>query len=319
MRTALCVTWLAVAVFAMAPLAAQTASAPATRPAVRSIQGPEKTGGVDTYVVDSDYQASPAKLYVLLPDKFDKALKQYKVLYVLPCWGPSNDGMKEAKKLDLANKYDVIVVGPDYVSMCWYADHPITPKMLYDSYLPEVVVPFIDKTYPTLAKPEGRILVGYSKGGIGAVSELLRHPDVFGRAGAWDAPLMENSTRTEFYGPQEYFTKNYYIPDLLTKNADLFKGKPARFALAGKGFGAEPGNIQQCSELMTKLGIPNYCDNTIRPNHDWSTGWFGPLVSVLMAEDMTKAPPIGPMEAKVRPTSRSTSRSASQSATAPNK
>jgi hypothetical protein len=315
MRIASVVSVVAILGLALGNLPAQVvnapASAPTTRPAVRSIQGPEKKAGLDVYVVDSDYQASPANLYVLLPDKFDKAMKQYKVLYVLPCWGPSNDGMKEAKKLDLANKYDIICVGPDYVSMCWYADHPITPKMLYDSYLPEVVVPFIDKTYPTIAKPEGRILVGFSKSGIGAVSELLHHPDVFGRAGAWDAPLMENSTRTEYYGPQEYFTKNYYIPDLLTRQADIFKGKPARFAIAGFGFGQAPGNIQQCHQLMDKLGIPNYCDDTIRPHHEWGSGWLGPLVSVLMAEDMTKVAPLGPLTTPTRPARRPTSRPAS--------
>ncbi len=312
MRTVLTISMLALAFFALATLNAQTgggkniapvatasASAPVSR-VVRSITGPVKEKGLEVYTVDSDYQKSPAKLYALLPDNFDKN-KRYKVLYILPCWGPSNEGIIEARKLGLANKHDVICVNPDYVSMCWYADHPTTPKMLYDSYLPEMVVPFIDKTYPTVAKPEGRTLIGYSKGGLGAMTELLRHPEVFGRAGAWDSPVMQNNTHTEFYGPQEYFMANYYIPDLLTRNAGIFKGKPARFAIAGKGFGAEPGNIKQCSELMTKLEIPHYCDDTIRPDHDWRTGWFGPLVGVLMAEDMTKVGPIGPMSPATRP------------------
>lgn len=320
MRTALVTVSIIAALMAafanLAPLAGQAATATASAPAsrtVRSIQGPEKTGGLEVYVVDSDYQKSPAKLYVLLPGSFDKS-KQYKVLYILTTWSTEPDGIKEAKKLDLANKYGVICVLADFVYPSWYADHPITPKQLYDSYIPEVVVPFIDKTYPTIAKPDGRMLVGFSKGGVGAVTLLLHHPDVFGRAGAWDSPLMENSTHPEYYGPQDYFTANYYIPDLLTRNADLFKGKPARFAITGFGFGKDPGNIKQCSDLMTKLGIPHYCDNTIRPNHAWTSGWMGPLVSVLMAEDMAKAGPIGPMEPKPRPQS---SRPASRPASSP--
>lgn len=275
---------------------ARAQSIPASRPVVREIRGPERKGGMDCYVIDSDYQASPASLYVLLPDRFDPT-KRYRVLYVLPAWGLSKEGIVEAKKLDLANKYDVICVGPDYVDMCWYADHPERPTMVYDSYLPEVVVPWIDKTYPTIAGPEGRILVGFSKSGVGAVSEFLRHPEVFGRAGSWDAPLMEDHTRPEYYGPQDYFMQNYYIPGLLKRQADLLRGKPARVAIIGFGFGGTP----PAHKLMDELGISHYYDDSIRPAHEWSSGWLGPLVNVLLAPDMTKMGPVGPMAIAPRP------------------
>ena len=78
------------------------------------------------------------------------------------------------------------------------------PKIRYDSYLPDVIVPFIDKTYPTIARSEGRLLVGFSKSGMGSVSLLLRHPEVFGRAGSWDGCLLDND-RPEFYGSKENF------------------------------------------------------------------------------------------------------------------
>ncbi len=269
---------------------AQAQSTAARRPIVREIKGPERKGGLDVYHIDSDYQASPASLYVLLPDRLDPA-KRYKVLYVLPAWGPSNDGILEARKLNLANKYDVICVGPDYVDMCWYADNPERPGMLYDSYLPEVVVPWIDKTYPTITAPEGRILVGFSKSGVGAVSELLRHPEVFGRAGSWDAPLTEDHTRPEYYGPQEYFMENYYIPGILARQADTLRRQPACIAIIGFGFGGTP----PAHALMQNLGIPHYYDDSVRPAHEWSSGWLEPLVNVLMAPDMAKVGPIGPM------------------------
>ena len=54
----------------------------------------------------------------------------------------------------------------------------------------KVVVPFVEKSYPVPAKCDSRLLLGFSKSGWGAWSLLLRHPDVFGRAAAWDAPLM---------------------------------------------------------------------------------------------------------------------------------
>jgi enterochelin esterase-like enzyme len=145
-----------------------------------------------------------------------------------------------------------------------------------------VIVPFIDKTYPTIAASEGRLLVGFSKSGIGAVSLLLRHPDIFGRAGSWDAPLMEDKSRTEYYGSQENFMANYYIPALLARMAPTLSGKPARIAITGLGWGGTPGAHKE----MERLGIPHYYNELPQGMHEWPSGWLAPLVEVLMAEDM---------------------------------
>jgi hypothetical protein len=243
--------------------------------------------GLEIWVITSDYQEMPCKLFVLLPDKLDRT-KQYKVLYVLPALagggGDPVDGMLEARKLDLANKFNILCVGPGFSRMPWYADSDSNPHFRYDSYLPDVVVPFIDKTYPTIAKPEGRLLIGFSKSGLGSVSLLVRHPDVFGRAGAWDAPLTQTN-RPEFYCSDAYFKTNYSIPTLLKEKAELFVGKPARFAMAGRGF----GGIAPVHQLMEQLKIPHYCDEGLVGNHAWNSGWLAPLVEVLMSDDMTKA------------------------------
>jgi hypothetical protein len=126
--------------------------------------------------------------------------------------------------------------------------------------------------------------VGFSKSGVGAVSLLVRHPDVFGRAGAWDAPLTQ-ANRQEFYCSDAYFRANYSIPTLLTQKAEVFAGKPARFAIAGRGF----GGIAPVHQLMDQLKIPHYCDENLLRDHSWSSGWLAPLVEVLMSDDMTKA------------------------------
>ena len=247
------------------------------------IAGPEKGDGFETYVVTSAYQVTPCQLYVLLPSNFDRN-KRYKVLYVLPAWAPSKDGIVEAKKLGLADKYDIICVGPEFSAMPWYADHPDNPEARNESYLPEVIVPFVDNTYPTVAAPDGRLLVGFSKSGIGAVTLLLHYPDIFGRAGSWDAPLMEDTARVEYYGSQENFMKNYYIPNLLADKAGILTGKPARIAITGLGWGGTSG----AHEEMVRLGIPHYYNELPQGMHEWSSGWLAPLVNVLMCEDMTK-------------------------------
>jgi len=273
--------------------AAQGGRVPLAPPGAKyEVKGPDRKDGVETYVITSAYQQKPVNLYVLLPEKLDRS-KTYKVLFVLPAWNPSPDGIKEAKKLDLHNKHNLICVGPDFSTMPWYGDHSDNPKIRYDSYLPEVIVPFIDRTYPTIAKPEGRLLVGFSKSGMGAVSLLLRHPDVFGRAGSWDGCLMVND-RAEFYGTKEHFMANYYIPNLLTKHANRFKDKPARLAITGFGIASFEKGTEDAHKLMDKLGIPHYYENRVQRKHEWGSGWLVPLVEVLMADDMVKATPDRP-------------------------
>jgi hypothetical protein len=275
-------------------LAASSASARAggddrDRPKAKvEVSGPEKKDGIETYVVTSNYQRKPCNLYVLVPEKFDKS-KRYKVLFLLPAWAPSKEGILEARKLGLHNKHDLICVGPDFSGMPWYVDHPDKPDARNDSYLPDVIVPFLDKTYPTLAKPEGRLLIGFSKSGLGAVSLLLRHPDVFGRAGAWDAPLIMDN-RPEFFGPDKFYKANYYLPTLLNKRLKTFEGRPARIAVAGYCTPSFRRGNEDAHKLLDKLGIPHFFDNSTKRDHVWHSGWVAPLVEVLVAADMAKAP-----------------------------
>lgn len=273
------------AAFALAAVAApsRAGEAPAARAAADfEAARPEKKDGFETWVITSGYQATPCNLYVLLPSAFNPATR-YKVLYVLPAWSPGNDGMAEVRKLGLADRYGIICVGPEVSGMPWYGDNPDDPKVRNDSYLPDVIVPFVDSRYPTVAAPEGRVLVGFSKSGVGAVSLLLRHPEVFGRAGSWDAPLTEDETRPEYYGSQENFTANYYIPGLLAARAELLADRPARIAVTGRGWGGTAG----AHELMNRLGIPHYVDESLGGAHEWGSGWLAPLVEVLMSPDMS--------------------------------
>ena len=62
-----------------------------------------------------------------------------------------------------------------------------------EKYLLEDVLPLVEGSYPVETGPDGRLLVGFSKSGWGAWSLLLRHPGVFGKAAAWDAPLMQDA------------------------------------------------------------------------------------------------------------------------------
>jgi enterochelin esterase family protein len=50
----------------------------------------------------------------------------------------------------------------------------------YEDYLVAEIVPHIDRTYRTLARPGSRAVMGKSSGGYGACVLAMRHPDLFG-------------------------------------------------------------------------------------------------------------------------------------------
>jgi enterochelin esterase family protein len=50
----------------------------------------------------------------------------------------------------------------------------------YEDYLVSEIVPHIDRTYRTLARPGSRAVMGKSSGGYGACVLAMRHPDLFG-------------------------------------------------------------------------------------------------------------------------------------------
>jgi hypothetical protein len=236
--------------------------------------------------VESDLQAGPTEIQVLLPDRLEKA-KRYPVLYVLPVeanrenrWG---EGLLEVKKLDLHNKLGLIVVQPTFAHLPWYADHASDPKIRQESYFVSVVVPFVERTYPALAEAKGRLLLGFSKSGNGAFSLLLRHPTVFGRAVAFDSPLNmdkpSNYGMGPIYGTQENFEK-YRLPDLLTRRAAEL-GKEKRLAMiAHSNFDKHHLAIH---EQMDKLKIPHEYRDDKKATHHWNAGWVKDAVEWLAA------------------------------------
>jgi len=276
---------LCAVLIASATLAATTAWA--GEPDVK-VRGPVKGDqGIIIWTVESPFQYGPNAIEVLLPDKMEPERK-YPVLYVLPVipgrvGGEFGNSLLEIKRLDLANKHQVICVSPAFDRVPWYADHPTNPKIRQESYLLKVVLPLIEEKYPAIAAPEGRLLIGFSKSGWGAFTLLLRHPDVFGGAASWDAPMAGDKPRYAMdvvVATQENFEK-YHVMTLLEQRAELLKKQPRRLVLMGHDiFGAETEKVHQ---RMLALGIPHEYDNAVTVKHRWDTGWMEKAVERLMA------------------------------------
>jgi enterochelin esterase-like enzyme len=260
-------------------------SVAASEPATTISTAITDESGFLVHTVKSSLQAGTVKIRVLLPDKLDSS-KKYPVLYVLPVEaGDENrygNGLLEAKRKDLHNTYQLICVAPTFSHLPWYADHPTDKGIQQEAYFVKVVVPFVERTYAASAKREGRLLVGFSKSGWGAWTLLLRHPNVFHKAAAWDAPLMKAAPNQfgmgPIFGTQENF-RRYEVTRLLAQRADLLR-KTDRLVLTGYGGFRE--HHQQMHQLLEKLGIGHQYRDGPQQKHHWNSGWLEEAVDLLV-------------------------------------
>jgi hypothetical protein len=244
--------------------------------------------GFLVHTVDSGYQGAPTKIRVLMSAKLKKD-KRYPLLLVLPVEAGEDshygDGLREIRKHGLHARHGVVCVQPTFAHLPWYADHPSNAKIQQEKYLLEVVLRFVEKTYPVTATRDGRLLLGFSKSGWGAFSLLLRHPDVFGKAAAWDAPLdMEAPGKYgsgEIFGTRENFAK-YQITKLVEKQAGkLSKGK----RLGVLGYGNFRLAHEKVHALMERLKIEHQYGDGPRRKHDWHSGWVAEAVECLAGKE----------------------------------
>lgn len=235
--------------------------------------------------VESPYQAKTTLIRVLLPEKREEG-KKYRVVYVLPVEAGREskygDGLEEVKTLGLHNKHSLIFVAPTFAHLPWYADHPSKPEIRQESHFVKVVVAFVDKTYPVQGAAEGRWLLGFSKSGWGAYSLLLRHPDLFGKAAAWDAPLMMDKPGK--YGSGDIFAtsanfEHYRVSKLLEQEAAGLRKTPRLLLL---GYGNFRGDHDSAHALMEKLEILHTLRDGPARKHDWHSGWVAEAVDLLV-------------------------------------
>jgi hypothetical protein len=146
----------------------------------------------------------------------------------------------------------------------------------------KVVLPFVERAYPTRRDADGRLLVGFSKSGWGAFSLLLRHPDLFGRAAAWDAPL--NMDQPNRFGMEGIFAtqknfQQYQIARLLRQpSAALGPGQ----RLIHCGYGNFRDHHLAIEELLVELRIPHVFRDGPRRRHAWDSGWLPEAVKLLV-------------------------------------
>jgi Putative esterase len=243
--------------------------------------------GLLVHGVESPFQSGKTEIRVLMPDKL-KEDERPRVVYVLPVEAHAGnrygDGLLEARRHDLHNRFRVIFVAPTFSDLPWYADHPEDSKIRQESHFLKVIVPFVDGHYPARTDRAGRFLLGFSKSGWGAYSLLLRHPDRFEKAAAWDAPLMQDHPDRfgmgGIFGTQENF-EDYRITRLLERRAAELHG-PTRLILLGVGNFRD--HHERAHALMVDLEIPHVYRDVPKREHIWESGWVPEAVGLLLGE-----------------------------------
>ena len=132
-------------------------------------------------------------LPIILPPHYESSKKRYPVIYGLTGFTGSGPMMLNvsAWQPNLPQRIDrlmaegqlrpAIYVLPDCFTRYGGSQYRNSTAIgRYEDYVIEEIVPYIDRTYRTIAGPEGRGVFGKSSGGYGAIMLGLQHPEVFG-------------------------------------------------------------------------------------------------------------------------------------------
>jgi len=248
---------------------------------------------VISFNIDSPHQPTAQRVRIVMPGsvKPDRSPKgdRVRVIYVLPVeagpntkWGDPRQACRDAKVFE---KHSVILVFPEFAQLPWYADHPTDKHIAQESFFIESVIPAVEARLEIEETKCDRYLLGFSKSGWGAFTLLLRHPDLFLKASAWDAPLMMDKPGNYGSGPIFETTQNfekYQVSRLLKSYPFEKRGVSPR--LISLGYDNFREHHLKVHNLMMTLKIPHIHKDGPKLKHHWESGWVKNAVDLLLAE-----------------------------------
>jgi len=252
--------------------------------------------GVKYYPARSVYQDSQLQVIRVLEPTNPAPGKTRRILFVLPVdsgvdnvrstWG---DGLEELRLLDVQDRFNMTLIAPSFTYEPWYGDNARDPRFRMESFIINDLVPFGD-TFVQGSVPE-RDLIGFSKSGNGALSLILRHPNIFSGAAVWDAPVQLSDINTPGvstpdalqmnFGTQANFNR-YNIPSLLSARAESFRHRN-RLWIGGDG-AAWTADMRKLNHELTAAGVPHTWIQGRWRSHSWSSGWLDGAVTDLVAK-----------------------------------
>jgi len=153
-------------------------------------------GRIPNRFVPSDHRLSA----VYLPPGYNPA-KRYRVVYLLH--GMAGQPTSIWNGMHLADVADGLISSHEmqpFIAVMPVAGPTVDPEAgewagVWESFVIQNVVPWVDAHLSTVRGPQGRALEGLCAGGFGAIDIGLRHPGVFGTLGSWEgyfAPVFND-------------------------------------------------------------------------------------------------------------------------------
>ena len=200
-------------------------------------------------------------------------------IYVLPVEAglgtTFGDGLNSLQGLDAEDQYNLTIIEPTFATDPWYADNPTSAGEQYETFMTELQ-PWVNANFST-SGTEQSWLIGFSKSGLGAEDLILKHPDLFTLAAAWDFPA--DMPAYDYYGPSS--TANYGTDANFQANYRLSQAfvdaHKAPFQTNNRlwigGYNGFQTAISDYDALLTSEGILHTTGPSVLMNHNWDGGW----------------------------------------------
>jgi hypothetical protein len=196
-------------------------------------------------------------------------------------WG---SGLDELAKLDVENKYNTTIIEPIFPLYPWYADNPNDQTINYETFVASVLAPWANGNLST-TRTEKDLLIGFSKSGYGALDLLLKHPDTFDAAAAFDFPAnmttYDDYGASADYGAQVNFQSNYQLTGAFIDNLKAPFARQTRILISeGPVFESQ---VADFDALLIARGVAHTLLAQRNYPHSWSSGWLPDAVAGLFA------------------------------------
>jgi S-formylglutathione hydrolase FrmB len=139
------------------------------------------------------------KTAVVLPQNYSRSKTAFPVLYLLHGGGGGSFcdwlNLPPDKNLvhRMADHYNIVIVNPDGGSTSYYFDGPLEASSQFETFVAKEVVAKIETTYRVIKDGKGRVIVGLSMSGHGAMFIAARHPVLFIAAGSMSGVMNINT------------------------------------------------------------------------------------------------------------------------------
>jgi enterochelin esterase-like enzyme len=208
-----------------------------------------------TYPSALNNQAIPIKVY--LPPGYETGTQRYPVVYNLHGAGGSPERQWDRTRATLTEAMDARRVRPMiYVFVNGLGNthfvNTATGKQIERSIVTELI-PFIDRTYRTIANRTGRAIDGFSMGGFGCLSVAFKNPGLFGTVTSYGAALVIGPKGENYRDPAHHAEHDPWA--LVRKNADAVRKQVRVRMVCGDADGLYGSNVK-FKAVLDSLNIP---------------------------------------------------------------